>query len=145
MAEPSPIPAQQLADPEPTPLANGTPAPADIEMADPIPTQEVRFPPHTPRIQSLTPAPATPNSKPATHGCANRNINIHARARPATTAAIITQQPPSQRAGTTGADTADPAWEPDEGVLEYACYAAFAGGDEAFGDNGAGEAVEVVE
>jgi hypothetical protein len=41
MAEPSPNPAQQIADQESTPLANGTEAPADIEMADSVPTQEV--------------------------------------------------------------------------------------------------------
>ncbi|KAF2035850.1 hypothetical protein EK21DRAFT_53370 [Setomelanomma holmii] len=41
MAEPSPNPAQQFPDQESATLANGTPAPADIEMADSIPTQEV--------------------------------------------------------------------------------------------------------
>jgi COMPASS component SDC1 len=42
MAEPSPNPAQPTADPESTPLANGDSAPADIEMADSVPAQDVR-------------------------------------------------------------------------------------------------------
>lgn len=48
MADPSPSTAQQTTDLEGTPLANGTPngtpVPADIEMADSIPAQEVCFP-----------------------------------------------------------------------------------------------------
>ncbi|EAT88158.2 hypothetical protein SNOG_04398 [Parastagonospora nodorum SN15] len=88
MSEPSPNPEQQILEESTstsTPLANGTPLPADIEMADSAPTPA---------------AESTPDS--------------------------------------AGAYAADSAWEPDEGVFESVCHAAFARGDEAFGDDGAG-------
>jgi hypothetical protein len=146
MAEPAVDPALQLTDPalqpaaqEPTPLANGTSAPADIEMADsqPIhdlkPFQEVSHP-------ALPSAPSTtvPNNSPAT-----RPRSTHTRAHPTSTttpSSILAQQPTPQRAGPAGAHAADTAWQSDAGVLEPECDAASARGDEAFGDDGAGEA-----
>jgi hypothetical protein len=41
MAEPTPNTAPQIAESEPTPITNGTPAVNDVEMADSIPAQEV--------------------------------------------------------------------------------------------------------
>ncbi|KAH7076928.1 hypothetical protein BKA63DRAFT_565296 [Paraphoma chrysanthemicola] len=68
MTEPSPNPASELADPEPTPIANGTPIPTDIEMTDSLPIQEA---PPTPNLQPTvqtatpTPAPAPQQAPPA--------------------------------------------------------------------------------
>jgi len=65
-----------------------------------------------------------------------------AHTRPTTTRSVLAQQPAPQCAS---AHTADSAWEPDEGVSESECYAAFARGDEVSCDDGAGEAAEVAE
>jgi hypothetical protein len=46
MAEPSPIPAHQTTDSDSTPIPNGAPVAADIEMADSVPMQEVCLPVH---------------------------------------------------------------------------------------------------
>lgn len=43
MAEPSPNPAQPVLESE-TPITNGTPAAADVEMADSAPMQEANTP-----------------------------------------------------------------------------------------------------
>jgi hypothetical protein len=139
MSEPSPNPSQQIAE-ESAALTNGTtlaevPAetPADVDMADSIPAaepvpeaiQEVPISPHVPLPTSnIIPAP--------TH---RPNRTTYTRADRATsTTRLVAQQSTSQRAGSASAYAADTSWKPDESVFEPVCYAAFAGGDEASGD-----------
>jgi hypothetical protein len=141
MAEPAVDPALQLADPahqETTPLANGTSVPADIEMADSQPPHESQ-----PLQEVLPPLSPLPTNYNLTYLQATRPRTTHTRAHPTSTAtpsSILAQQPTPQRAGPTGAHTADTAWQSDAGVLEPECHAASARGYEAFGDDGAGEA-----
>jgi hypothetical protein len=157
MAEPSLNPAQPVSESE-TPITNGTPAVADVEMADsapaPVPAQEVSFlffP--LSRLGSNSPPPDTRRNPhhhhkhraPPTYRPDRASYTNTRTSRPAPTASIVAQQPTSQRAGSASAYAAYTAWKPDEGVSEPVCDAAFAGGDEAFGDDRAGEAAQVVE
>ncbi|KAH3914622.1 hypothetical protein HBI56_096360 [Parastagonospora nodorum] len=66
MSEPSPNPEQQILEESTstsTPLANGTPLPADIEMADSAPTPAAEQP--TPTVQTAPPTPAPVEQRPA--------------------------------------------------------------------------------
>lgn len=143
MAEPSPNPVLEPTEQESTPLANGTPAPADIEMTDSVPAQEVHDPVPNNSYHSLIPPPASSQSLPPAHR-SNCTTNTNTRAHRAATS-VLAQQPTSQRTSAASTHTANSAWEPDKGIFESARYAAFAGGDEASGDCGAGEALKMVE
>lgn len=150
MAEPSPTP--QTTDPEPTLVNGAVPPNADVEMADSSAQPEVhisppslRTPTHIPHTAPHRPSTSTSTSSTSTHTRRRTAGPSPALARPNTSThlaprcpSIIAQLAAPQRARAASADAADSARQPDARVLESACDAAFAGGDEASGDDGAG-------
>lgn len=107
MAEPSPPAAPQTADSEQPPIANGTPATTDVEMADSAPAQEVlkstartHLHHHT-NPQKSTPNPSlqpTVQTAPATP--APQPVAPSAPALPATTASSRNSPHPTAQAPT---------------------------------------------